>query len=141
MPNKRTAYIANAMKLKIIDDKTDKKKQGIAKGESYGILVDVPIASNMIQKLLAFLLTVIKVKQLKRQVQKESNVKGCYGIYPTIEDPLILYPLQTTAEHYANQHILPNLNGGINGLIRRMLMKTTKCHPSIAGIVMVVEAK
>jgi hypothetical protein len=137
------SYIEKAMNLTIVNHAI--YTQTLAdnlENKSYGILVDVPINANLIKKLVFFLLTIARVKLIKRKVSKNNGlVKKCYAVYPTIEEPLVLYPLATNAERYANQQILPTLTGGINGFIRRIIMKIAKCHPSIAGVIVVVESE
>lgn len=143
MNKQKTAYIEKAMSLTIVEHAFyTKSLADNLRSKNYGILVDVPASNNLIKKLVFFLWTIVKVNLLKRKVFSNNGVVNkCYAVYPTIEEPLILYPLATNAENYANQKILPNLTGGLNGFIRRIIMKVAKCHPSIAGFIIVVESK
>ena len=108
----------------------------------FGVLIRVPPQHNLLRKLFSLLLTLIHQQMLTRQlVRQRAAILGNYGIYPTVDAPVAIYALGTPAEAYVNAHILPPLQSGLNGRLRRNIMKVVKYHPSVGGIIVVARTE
>lgn len=110
------------------------------RGEQFGILIDVPVESSIIKKISAFFSAIIKVYLTQKKIsQQPLKIINIFAVYPSISEPLITYALGTHAENYANRNILPYIPSSLNGFIRKLIMKIGKCHPSVAGFIILVE--
>ena len=75
---------------------------------------------------------------LKDLLKSSLYCKYTIGVFPDVYNPIAIYCVGTVAESYAYANILPTFPVGINGNIRKLVMKFVKFHPSIGGLVLIV---
>lgn len=110
----------------------------LEKSTAFAVLVRVGIRQNAVRKAHSLLHTSMYIWLLELVLTRQGNsIVGRFGVYPTAEDPVAIYSLDSRAERYINKHVLPSLPGGLNGLFRRIIMKIAKCHPSVGGIIII----
>ena len=102
----------------------------------FGFVVPFDSPSNQIKKVLHVMRCAIRIRRLIEMRVCHSQLLHAYGIYPSIATPITVFQLDSPAEFYANEFILPSTVNGISGLLRRTIMLVTSFHPSIAGIIL-----
>jgi len=112
--------------------------QALSCNTGFGVLLRIDTDSNIIKKTLSLLLISLRIWILKLKLKRYGGVVGRFCIYPSIEEPVTIYEAGTPAEHYVNQFVLPALPHGVNGKVRKLIMVLARCHPSSAGMVLVV---
>jgi len=116
--------------------------QPLAKATVFGVIVRIDTHSNVLRKILSLVLGLVRIWFLSRKLkQKKYDIVGRFGVSPSIQEPVTLYELNTQAEQYCNNFILPTFSSGLNGRLRRLIMRFAKCHPSTAGIVLIAIKK
>ncbi|VAW87501.1 hypothetical protein MNBD_GAMMA16-1976 [hydrothermal vent metagenome] len=116
--------------------------QPLTKSTSFGVLARIEVRPNVIHKALLLLQAIIRIRYLSIKLKHQGyDVVGRFGVYPSINLPVTLYELNTQAETYCNKFILPTFPPNLNGRLRMLIMKFAKCHPSTAGIVLIVRKK
>lgn len=102
----------------------------------FGILVRVDEQSSMPIRILSLMLVSMRISMLRRQLlARGGRIRGKFGVYPSVEEPVAIYSLGARAEQYSNRCILPAFTSGLSGMLRRFIMRLVGFHPSIAGVV------
>jgi hypothetical protein len=105
--------------------------------EFYGVLIETNHQQNQIIKAWELLFSSVRLKTLTNRLSRVFGpILGYYGIYPQIHNPVAIYQLDSHAETYANEYILPTVKG-LKGILCKGIMHITTYHPSTAGIVFV----
>lgn len=104
-----------------------------------GLVLPFDSPKNQLVKIFYIVIYSIKIKHLSKTMSTLSIENKLYGVYPSISKPVAVYQLNSPAEIYANQFILPAFTNGFNGMLRRLIMRITNFHPSIDGIILVLE--
>ncbi len=145
----RFAYLENVLQIPIFENQSEPSAltriddilMEQAKSE-VGLLFVMPSSNNILVRALLFVKTILKIRKFKQSITKALFSLECsYAVYPTIESPLVVYSLASNAEQYTNNNILPKLGSGLIGSLRSIMMKVGHCHPSVAGIILVIKAK
>jgi len=109
---------------------------------SIGLLARVDPHPNLIRKTFSLLRASTSSWLLSMKLKRQGyEIEGKFGVYPNIELPVTIYELNSPAELYCNSQVLPALPGNLNGWGRRMIMRLARCHPSVAGIVLIARKK
>lgn len=115
--------------------------QPLSKETVFGVVVRINTYSSL-RKIVSLLLASIRTWNLSLKLKRQGyDIVGRFGVYPSIEEPTIIYELNTQAEAYCNAYILPVFPQGLNGRVRRVVMRLIKCHPSTAGIILIARKK
>lgn len=61
-----------------------------------------------------------------------------YGIYPTTEQPVVIFEMLSPAEGYVVDNILPEGPSGFNGYLRLIITRLTKINPVLGGVAFVI---
>lgn len=94
---------------------------------------------NGLFKLLRILSTFFKIRFLHIFLaRKHRFTTKAYGIYPTIEQPVVIFEMQSHAEEYVVKNILPKGPSGLNGYLRLALTRLTKINPVLGGVAFVI---
>lgn len=110
--------------------------QGCEEGSPLGVLVRVSERSGVLFKVISLLYLSIRIRVLYRQLEGQGiDIKGFYSVYPSIEQPVAIYSIGGEAEKYTHKYVLPAFPSGASGTLRTLIMKLTKLHPSVAGVV------
>ena len=105
----------------------------------FGLLVRVESHKSAIKKMLSIIIVSRQLNNLSNDLKRQGfKVMRRFGVFPNINNPVTLYQLGTFAEQYTNQFVLPVFPPGINGFLRRFIMKIVKFHPSVAGVILIV---
>jgi hypothetical protein len=108
--------------------------------QNFAVLLRISPSSHPFKKIYSLLQVAIRVKRFNRSVNKDLyKVEGAYGVYPSVDDPVTVFELGGEAEKYINEQVIPPLLGGVNGFIRRLVMKITGFHPSLDGVLISVK--
>ena len=107
---------------------------------AFGVLIRIKFNQNVFRQVANFLLASFQMLIFRWYLTcRRGSVSRVYGIYPTVEAPTIIYELEARAEEYSNECVLPNMQSGWNACLRRILMRIGGFHPSLGGIIIVVE--
>jgi hypothetical protein len=107
--------------------------------EEFGIILEINENNNPLIKILSLIRTKLDLNMCSKKLLKSSlNCKSTIGVFPDVYNPTAIYCVGTLAETYAHENILPAFPAGINGNIRKLVMKLVKFHPSIGGLVLIV---
>lgn len=94
---------------------------------------------NSLLKLLRILYTFVKIRVISIFFSKKNRlITSAYGIYPTTLEPLVIFELQSPAEEYTVQNILPKGPRGLNGYLRLIITRLTKINPVLGGVALVI---
>jgi len=105
----------------------------------FGIVFEINENNNPLIKILSLIRTKLDLTMcLKRLFKSRLHRVETIGVFPNVNNPIALYCVGTVAESYAHKNILPTFPVGINGNIRKLVMRLVKFHPSIGGIVLIV---
>lgn len=106
------------------------------------VLIKTDCQQSALAKLWLFLHTSLQFKYLKLKISKIPELTiTSYGVYPHIEKPFAVYQLNTAAETYVNENILPPIKQNPKGRILQALTFIAKYHTSTAGIIILVRKK
>lgn len=106
--------------------------------QPFGIVIPVDEKRGMLIKIWSLIYTARKAREVKSKLSKITHKNfACYGIYPEISNPVAIYELNSQAESYANQYLLPPIQKGLNGFLRRVIFSIIKFHPSTGGIAII----
>lgn len=93
-------------------------------------------------KLLRILFTFAKIRFLSIFLgEKRFLISKTYGIYPTAEQPVVIFEMQSHAEVYVMTNILPQVPSGLNGYLRLAVTRLTKINPVLGGVALVIREK
>jgi hypothetical protein len=114
--------------------------QAQANSTEFGIILRVDERSNILSKILSLIWVAYRVRSIGLKLQRQGcMVVGSMGVYPDMSDPVTIYELDSEAEQYINRYVLPAFPEGIKGHLRKLIMKLTRLHPSIAGVVILAK--
>jgi hypothetical protein len=103
------------------------------------IIFTLENGSNGLLKLLRILTTVAKIRFLGISfARKRHFTTKIYGIYPIIEQPVVIFEMQSYAEVYVMANILPGVPSGLNGYLRLAIARLTKINPLLGGVAFVI---
>ncbi len=109
---------------------------------AFGVIVRIDTHLNVLRKTLSLALALIRIWLLSQKLKrKKYEIVGRFGVYPSIQEPITIYELNTQAEQYCNNFILPTFSPGLYGHLRKLIMKLAKCHPSTAGVLLIAIKK
>ena len=118
------------------------KKAKLMMTADFAVLFYIAPQTGLYRRILTLADISMRMRLYYFKLSKNSNcVISMYGVYPSIEDPVAIFPIGTKAELYANRNILPPLSGSLKGIIRSFIWRCTGLHPSIAAIVFVIRKK
>lgn len=104
-----------------------------------GLLMLISETNNPLTKIFSIFSIYLKLVFLKPYLKyKKYSIQALYGVYPTVTEPIAIYELDSDAANYMQKHVLPAFPGGANGKIRKGILRLTKLHPSLAGVVFIV---
>ena len=110
--------------------------QSLNHDAEFGVLFRVVEHPNSLKKIISLVWLAVSIWLIRfRLRQVGANVQASFGVYPSVEDPVTIYELNSEAEQYINRYVLPTFPHGINGDLRKLVMKMTRLHPSLAGVV------
>jgi hypothetical protein len=102
------------------------------------IIFALETGGNGLFKLLRILSTAAKIFFLAIFfTRKRHFTTKIYGIYPTIEQPVVIFEMQSHAEVYVIANILPGVPSGLNGYLRLAIARLTKINPLLGGVAFV----
>lgn len=105
-----------------------------------GLLLLISEASNPLKKILSIFYIYLRIIFLKQYLKyKKCSPLALYGVYPTVTEPVAIYQLNSAAASYMHKHVLPAFPSGANGSLRNGILTVTKLHPSLAGVVLMVQ--
>lgn len=118
------------------------QSKSLPNSNSIGLLARIDPHPNVIRKTISLLHASTRSWLLSMKLKRQGyEIEGKFGVYPNVEMPVTIYELNSSAERYCNTHVLPVLPPSLNGRIRLMIMKLARCHPSVAGIVLIARKK
>jgi len=97
---------------------------------------------NNFFKLLRIISTLTKIRILSRLLSNGGSFfSKAYGIYPTTKQPIVVFELQSHAETYVVEKLLPEGPSGLSGYLRLLVARLTKINPMLGGVAIVIRAK
>ncbi len=113
-----------------------------SKDKQITVLITTGDHQNAAKKLWCYLQAFLRLRYLKYRITRIPDITmTSYGVYPHIENPFAIYQLNSAAETYANENILPGINTGLKNHALRVLKSLIRHHPSTAGIVISIYKK
>lgn len=95
-----------------------------------------------LSKLLRIFSTFAKILFLNILLSRKNLfITKSYGIYPSTKQPLVIFEMQSRAEGYVVDKILPENPSGLNGYLRLIVARLTKINPVLGGIAIVIREK
>jgi hypothetical protein len=117
-------------------------KHSVKPSQPMCIVFTVHDERNSLFKLLRIISTFAKIRVLRKSFSDESSFfTKTYGIYPTINHPIVVFEMQSHAEEYVVEKILPEGPSGLNGYLRLTITRLTKINPTLGGVALVIRAK
>jgi hypothetical protein len=96
---------------------------------------------NSLLKLLKIFFTSTKIRFVSIFISIKYNYTSkSYGIYPTIEQPSLVFEIQSPAEDYVMKNILPEGPDKLVGYLRLIVKKMTKINPILGGVAFMIRA-
>ena len=93
-------------------------------------------------KILRMVSAFAKIRILSRFLSNNGSFfTKAYGIYPTTKQPIIVFELQSHAETYVVDKLLPEGPSGLSGYLRLLVTRLTKINPTLGGVAIVIRAK
>lgn len=90
-------------------------------------------------KLLRIFTTFAKIRFISFFLARKSIfITKSYGVYPTIEKPMLVFEINSLAESYVVEKILPERPRGVNGYLRLIVTRLTKINPVLGGVALVI---
>jgi hypothetical protein len=130
------AYNSN---LKEILSLVKSKSRSAGPAQPTCIIFTLENGSNGLIKLLRILSAFTKIRFLKIFLnRKKLFMTKTYGIYPTIEQPVVIFEMQCHAEVYVTTNILPEIPSGLSGYLRLAVTRLTKINPVLGGVAFVI---
>lgn len=93
--------------------------------------------SNHIKSLIK---EIKRLKTLQRKLDQEDEILSAslIGIYPSIYRPFCIHEIDTNAERYVRENILPPNGLGLKGAIKSVTERLLKTSPSIGGLGLII---
>jgi hypothetical protein len=127
--------------LKEILSLIESESRSVGTAQPTCIIFTLEDGSNGLVKLLRILSTFTKIRFLKTFLsRKKLFTTKAYGIYPTTEQPLVIFEMQSHAEMYVITNILPRVPSGLSGYLRTAIIRLTKINPVLGGVAFVIRA-
>lgn len=105
---------------------------------AYGILINIENSKNPILKLAYLFKSKLQLNKYEKFLYNSGFDSIILGVYPSIDKPLIIYPLHSNAEIYSNNNILPLIyKNKIKGFILSILMRLLKFNPTLGALILV----
>lgn len=96
---------------------------------------------SAIARLAAWAWTLVRMRLVEVRLRQLSFAPAaCFGVYPSLGDPGLVFEMNTSAAGYASAFLLPQ-DAGTRGRIRRWLAAWSGCDPSLGAVVVVARRR
>jgi hypothetical protein len=128
--------------LREIRSLVEASNDSLSPSQSICIVFALDDGRNSIIKLFRIFSTFTKIRILNNFLAKKHRfITKAYGIYPTTEQPNLVFEMHSFAECYVVKKILPERPRGLNGYIRLIITRLTRINPALGGVALVIQAK
>lgn len=94
--------------------------------------------SYFIRKVGSILIVSLKVRFVFLILRLKGVKNFRIGIYPSLDNPRVVYELDSPAELYIEENVLPRFGSGIKGWVKYLIKKVTRLNPSIAAVGIII---
>lgn len=100
------------------------------------IITNTSTKKNKFEKLRALYKSLAELKDLQRQIfDKDPLIKSSLiGIYPSLEYPACVYELDTNADRYVSDKVLPHAGLSLPGTIKLLIHKFLGINPAVGAL-------
>ena len=88
------------------------------------------------QNMMSLYKNISALKRLQGQLCNEnpSLYSSLIGIYPTLDYPACVYELNTNAERYVTENVLPHAGSPLKSAVKRLISKLLGVNPAVGGL-------
>ncbi len=98
--------------------------------------------SSLVNQLMGLFRLPFSIRMIANMMdQANIDPVGRYGVYPSAENPFVVYSLDSTAARYAEANIFPDNPTGGKKVIYKLIAKWTGCYPGVEGVVLLGVAR
>ena len=125
--------------LREIRSLVDASRRSLEPSQPICVVFTLEDGSSTPFKLLLIISTFAKIGYVRIYLQKKRLfTTKTYGIYPITKQPVVIFEIQSPAEEYVVDNILPDGPSGFNGYLRLMITKLTRINPILGGVAFVI---
>lgn len=100
------------------------------------VITKIGDSTGRLNHIKSLIKEVKRLKTLQRKLYQEDETLSSklIGIYPSIYRPFCIHEINTNAERYVRENILPPNGLGLKGAIKSITERLLKTNPSIGGL-------
>lgn len=107
--------------------------------EPYCIVFQLDEGKGVGHKLARILSTFLKIRLFRLFSSKHHALTTkVYGVYPSVENPVVIYEFQSEAERYVIDNVIPATNRNTASYLRGLVERITHINPALGGVALLM---
>lgn len=103
------------------------------------VIFEVDQNSNTASRAATLVLHTRRARRAQRRLAHLTEHKAnLIGVYPTLDNPVAIFELETPAADYVQRNVLPSFGSSLSASIKRLLAVLTRTDPGLSGIGLVI---
>lgn len=103
------------------------------------VIFEVGQNGNIASRAATLVLHMWRARLARRRLTHLTEHKAnLIGIYPTLENPVAIFELETPAADYVQRNVLPSFGSSLSASVKRLLAALIRTDPGLSGIGLVV---